>query len=365
MVPDEVSRAFGPDDIGSPTGSGVAPRRLCIVARDPLLSGVFIAALTTALSPRDELEIIVDRRRAGPPTDQSSIERRHRPHVVHALERDGFALVPTPSTQAAEPSNLNLPRVLGASPIERLALKEADERKLERILEFKRRRHVRRWLILAWLMNAILVLLVLSPVVKTRMSRARPAAPPSSIVAPVPPVAETPLPKPAPPVAETPSSNPAVRALPRASRESPEAEGRREDTTLPRGAPGPSAVAPPRALPGPSAVAPPPKGMAFKTTSPQVAWPQVDVVRNRTPTSEGGDEAYGVRLADTAGRPLAGAEVSLLIRMADGTLLDVPLGSGPELGTYHVTIPALQPAPVDLRIRVVTSDRRVEIPLRP
>jgi len=88
-------------------------------------------------------------------------------------------------------------------------------------------------------------------------------------------------------------------------------------------------------------------------------------MRNPAPVSEGGGEAYAVRLSDTAGRPIAGAEVLLLIRMADGTLLDVPLEASAELGTYHVTIPSLQPAPVDLRVRVVTSDTRVEIPLTP
>jgi len=323
-----------PDDIGSPPGSGVAPRRLCIVSRDPLLSGVFVAALTTALGQRDELEIIVDRRRGGPPADQPSIERRHHPHVAHALERDGFAIVPTRVTQPAEHS------IPAASPIERPALKDADERELERILEFKRQRKVRlsRWLILTGLMSVILVLLVLSPAVKTLMSRARPAAPPSadrmnasSIVAPV------------PQVARTPSPNPEVRPLPRAGRQESPETGR----------------------PSPSAFAPPPKGLAFKVPSPKVALPQVDVMRNPAPVSEGGGEAYAVRLSDTAGRPIAGAEVLLLIRMADGTLLDVPLEASAELGTYHVTIPSLQPAPVDLRVRVVTSDTRVEIPLTP
>ena len=81
--------------------------------------------------------------------------------------------------------------------------------------------------------------------------------------------------------------------------------------------------------------------------------------------SEGGGEAYAVRLSDSGGRPLAGAEVLLLIRMADGTLLVVSLRAGPDPGTYSVTMPPLQSAPVDLRLRVVTNNTRVEIPLMP
>jgi hypothetical protein len=55
----------------------------------------------------------------------------------------------------------------------------------------------------------------------------------------------------------------------------------------------------------------------------------------------------------------------LQIRTADGTVLDVALGAGPDLGTYSVTMSPLQSAPVDLRLRVVTNNTRVEIPLAP
>lgn len=201
-------------------------RRLCVVSRNPLMSGVFVAGLTTLVGSRDELEIIVDRRRGGPTTDQPSIERRHRPHVVRALERDGFALMLKPTTPTGERASLNLPQGPGVSPIERLALEETYEHKLERVLWFKHGRIVRlsRWLILSGLMNAILVLLLLSPAVKTLISRARPPASPSSIVAPVPEVAEPPSSKPVAPVAETTSPNPEVRPRPQSGRrESPEA----------------------------------------------------------------------------------------------------------------------------------------------
>jgi hypothetical protein len=89
----------------------------------------------------------------------------------------------------------------------------------------------------------------------------------------------------------------------------------------------------------------------------------MQVQRRPAPASEGGGEIYALRLLDTAGQSLAGAEVSLFIRMADGAFLDLPVGEGPEPGTYQVTVPPLQSAPVDLRIRVATSDTRAEIPL--
>jgi hypothetical protein len=83
----------------------------------------------------------------------------------------------------------------------------------------------------------------------------------------------------------------------------------------------------------------------------------------RRAAPEGGGETYALRLRDTAGQRLADAEVSLFIRMADGALLDLPVGAGPEPGTYQVTVPPLRSAPVDVRVRIATSDARVEIPL--
>lgn len=176
-------------------------RRLCVVSRSPLMSGVFVAGLTTAVGSRDELEIIVDRRRGGAPPNRLSIERRHRDHVARSLERDGFAFVPMPTV---EPSERSRPKP-DVWPIEPFAPAETYEHQIEHILRLKRRRIVRlsRWLILSALMNAMLVALFLSPAVKARLSQARPAVSPSSIAAPVEKVVESPSPKPAPAGAET------------------------------------------------------------------------------------------------------------------------------------------------------------------
>jgi hypothetical protein len=160
-----------------------------------------MAGLAAAVGSRDELEVIVDRRRGDSPPDQPSIERRHRSTVVRALERDGFAIILKPPTEAAERRGLSLPHAPEASPIE-LAAEATYEQKLERILWSKHRRIIRlsRWLILAWLMNAILAMFLLLPVVKTVVGKARPASPRSSIVTPVPEVAGQPA-----------SPNPAIR----------------------------------------------------------------------------------------------------------------------------------------------------------
>ena len=75
--------------------------------------------------------------------------------------------------------------------------------------------------------------------------------------------------------------------------------------------------------------------------------------------------AYSVRIADPSGKPLSDAEVLLIARMADGTLENVRMGFVPEQGTYRGMLPPVRSAPVDLRIRVITGDKRVEIPVGP
>jgi hypothetical protein len=94
----------------------VAARRLCVVSRNPLRSGVFIAGLPTSVGSQDQLEMIVDRRRGRSPGDQPSIERRQRSSVVRALERDGFAIVLMPSGPASERAGVNGPQAQDLSP---------------------------------------------------------------------------------------------------------------------------------------------------------------------------------------------------------------------------------------------------------
>ena len=98
-----------------------------------------------------------------------------------------------------------------------------------------------------------------------------------------------------------------------------------------------------------------------RTIAPRFAGlPRVELIR------EGGSSgAYAVKIADPAGKPLGDAEVLLIARMADGTLENVRMGYVPDQGAYRGMLPPVRSAPVDLRIRVITGDKRVEIPVGP
>ncbi|HEY3117112.1 MAG TPA: hypothetical protein VGK54_10250 [Chloroflexota bacterium] len=134
------------------------------------------------------------------------------------------------------------------------------------------------------------------------------------------------------------------------------------------GRPRPSAtVRPSSSAPAPSkqvASAPPPEAATPKTTAPRFEGsPRVELVRE--PVSRGWGESYAVRLLDPAGRPMAGADVVLVAQMADGTVENIPMGALPEPGTYRGTVPTGRSTPVDLRVRVSTGDKLVEVPVRP
>ena len=363
----KVRGLFRPNALGEPNK---ASRRLCIVRRDRHLSGEFVASFTTALGAREEFEIIVDRRRGGPPADPPPADRRSRPHVTRALERDGFAVVSQFETPPVQDEQLQLFEVSGASPIERLGLEGPDARQLERILGFKRRARRRRRLILTGLIGVLVALPVLSLAGRTLVGRTRLVEPSpidemgaSPLVEKSPQAAEAQAPRPGLAVAETPSPSLEVRASERA--ESPEPWRSRAPDSLRGSVPGPSVDAPTMTGPTPSASNQSQTGAVSRDSSLNLGPPQVDVTRDPAPASNGGGEAFAVRLADSGGRPLAGAEVFLRIRTADGTTLDLALGAGANPGTYFITTPPLRSAPVDLRLRVVTNNTRVEIPLMP
>ena len=147
-----------------------AARRLCVVSRNPVQSGAFLAGLTASVGSQDELEIIVDRRQESSTSGLPSIERRRRPSIGRTLERDGFAIVPMPPAAAglgASPPHAQPPPIRGAEP------EELYEQKLERVLRFKHRRLVRlsRWFIFSVLVNAVLFLMVIAPVIRSAFRR--------------------------------------------------------------------------------------------------------------------------------------------------------------------------------------------------
>ena len=72
--------------------------------------------------------------------------------------------------------------------------------------------------------------------------------------------------------------------------------------------------------------------------SPRLAGlPRVDLVRNPAAASRGGSRLTSRGISDAAGQLLAGAEVSLVGSMEDGTVFDAPLEPGPEPGTLPRT----------------------------
>ena len=377
------------DDSDSTLRSDERARRLCIVSRKPLLCGPFMAALRTVLTPHDELEIIVDRRRerlpteARPDAEQPSIERRRHPQVDRHLKFDGFAIVPALAAGLkAQRGPISL--LPSEVPVEEVWPEDLkDEERLES-MRIIRRKHVgwlTAWLVLAGLMSAVVVLLAPSSAVKTLVSRLRLEAS-SSESLPVPRRQD----KQISPEVHAPSAtaNPAEvqrPGLPEASspvrgehspadaaREFPVTGGASETRAAARVAPKPRATASPRQISNvttsPIADTSPPDAVTTRITSPRfLGLPRVEVV-GTTAAAWGHGETYGVRISDPAGRPVAGAEVLLRARMADGTVQSIFLNSGPEPGTYQATVPGGS-APVDLRVSVMMSGQRVEIPLSP
>jgi len=390
-MPEQRTDPVWLDDVESPP-KDLWPRRLCIVTGDALPSREFIAALQTAVGPNEEIEIILDRRRGGPgiAPGQPPVDRRRLPHVDRMARMDGYAIVPVPTSpsrppRVPDPPIAPRPTERQRHPTERRAAEprraerpafegrpfeddtDADERELERILQFKRRHGARLgpMLLLTALVGVLVVLLLIQlPAVKTLVSRTRPAAPPPAErtsatlqAAHAPSAAETPSPprqrgaSPPPRGAESPET----ARLPGAN-----STARPQTDTVASIPPAP----PSRVSSSPSEGIRAPDTLRGESSRfPGV--PRVELVRNSLPTADGKADSYVVRLSDPAGRPLAGAEVLLLASMADGTVENIMLGAGPEPGTYAGTSRPSRSVPVDLRVRMTMSDKRIEIPLRP
>jgi len=380
------------DDNDSEQRSDQGARRLCIVSRNRLLCSPFMAALRSTLTPHDKLEIVVDRRREHVPTEtrhdaveqQFFPDRRRHPQVDRRLKVDGFAIVPTPATGSRArrtPTSLLPPE----APVEEIWLEDPiDEERLKSVRNFKRARtgRVAKWLVLVLpgLMSAVLIVFAPSSSVKTLVSWLRLGASSSERVS-----APLPRDKEIAPVVHAASviANPAEvqrPGLPKVAssvrtehfpsdvpREFPATGGASETSVATRVLPNPRATAPP----GPSvnlAISPiasnaAPSAVATRIPSPRFpGLPAVEVLETAAASAWAQGERYAVRISDAAGRPLDGADVLLLARMADGTVQSILLQSGSEPGIYQATVPG-GPAPVDLRVGITTSDKRVEIPL--
>src|SRR5439155_17266568 len=177
-----------PDDSEIPPASP-ATNQVFIISRDPLRA--FIAALNPALRGCEEFTIIVDRRRAGLENvaARPAVERRHHPSVDAKVETDGFAIAPL-STMEDSQNPPWIGRVVDHQSAADDA--EADERELQRILEFKRRKAwVGRLVRVSAIVGAGSVLVVLfaqMPAGKALVNRARLVALPTSERTPEPPI---------------------------------------------------------------------------------------------------------------------------------------------------------------------------------
>jgi hypothetical protein len=387
------------------------PACLCIVSRDRLRGGDFIAALEASLGPQDHLEIIIDRR-SGEPSGEwdRAADRRRRPQVDLALKANGFAMIPAPrSSHERAPLSMLLPSA--SSP--RHADEDDDEERLEAIRSFKRGRSssLVPWLI-AVLAVAGAAAFVLSPVGHTlkesladRMhpeSPARATRPEAvSSTQPAPPVPE---PTTAPPQGPAVADRPGAAEVPARSGQTTTADGSNRQNGVPPSAtePRPSptrdatgAVSPrdaqtpspgsgagaraasgqvtrerPRSTdgirPGASASAPKPMASVPSEPSARASSPRfAGLPRVELSQEPGVSGTYAVRVVDPAGRVLSDAEVLLLAHMPDGTVENVRMHYSRDHGAYRCTLPPTGSSPVDLRVRVITGDKRVEVPLGP
>ena len=123
----------------------------------------------------------------------------------------------------------------------------------------------------------------------------------------------------------------------------------------------PSQSAPPESKP---VASPAREAATSKATRPRFAG-SPRVVLAGEPISLAWGKSYAVRLLNRAGRPMAGAEVWLIARRTDGTVENIAMGALPELGNYRATVPTRLSAPIDLRVRVRTGNKRVEVPVKP
>src|SRR5262249_43365458 len=85
----------------------------------------------------------------------------------------------------------------------------------------------------------------------------------------------------------------------------------------------------------------------------------------REPVSLAWGKSYAVRLLNPAGQPWAGAQVWPPPRRPDGTGKSIKMGPPRELGPSRAPVPPRQSALIDLRVRVSTGDKRVEVPVKP
>jgi cytoskeletal protein RodZ len=102
---------------------------------------------------------------------------------------------------------------------------------------------------------------------------------------------------------------------------------------------------------------------ATPNTTPTPSRGQYRAELTRAPVSRGWGDSYAVRLSNSAGQPVKLSGVLLVAHMADGSVENIAMGALPEPGMYRGTVPTARSTPVDLRVRVRTGDKFIQIPL--
>lgn len=320
-------------------------RYVCIVSRDhPILAGYLMVALEPDASMADEIRVVLDRRRepdeAGGGRRGPGGERRRRAGLEAVLGARSFVLVPERSAAASRRERL---------PV---AMLNPDDEGARRAV---------RWpltLALGVLGAAAVAgaMALAPPLDLAGLSRAFTTA-----SAPEAPSGAT---RPAAPAARA-AAAPGEPRDPRRATALSTAPG----TMPPLPSPAPRDEAPPAALPprrGAAEREPPAGAGAADAILRAPAFPGLPDVELATRSEGHGARPsilYTARVRDAGGRPVEGAEVSLVALLSDGTRREIRLDPGTRPGTYLGRAPTGDRAPEDLRIRVAVDGRRFEVPV--
>ncbi|MBI2525606.1 MAG: hypothetical protein HYY95_10665 [Candidatus Rokubacteria bacterium] len=318
-------------------------RYVCVVSRDhPLLVGYMMVALAGDTSARDEIQIVLDRRRepgdsVGGADHPAGPDRRQPRGVEAALRGRPYVLVPeTAESPSPRKRRFTVARATGPD---------------------RRSRASVRWpltVALGLLGAAIVALGALTLLPRLGIES------PSGPIAPVPSrergaadVAETPL-------REQQEAPPGLSAAPgrdASGPSTPAAEsGAREAPPL---------------LPPPRAAAPSASSGAAQVESPTGSapafpgLPRVDMASRRQGRAGKGSIVYTARVRDPGGQPLKGADVSLHAVLSDGTRREIRLRPTSGPGVYRGTVFVGARLPAELRVRVVLGGSRFEVPVEP
>jgi len=342
----------------------IQPTHLCIISRHPLPGWHLVTALQASLGPEDYLDVILDRRQGGS-SGQSGLneDRRHQHQVDDTLEANGFAIVPASVSLLDDEHEARRESIQNFHPHPRQSSSTLTPKLLGVLSGVTLAALV--WLLVGHVTGQSLLSQFFTSPRSGEPDRAPNQTNESSPLARSSAVTEEPV------VAETrPAHTEPAPARPK-SESAANAPSKVAGAETGQGASGarPKVSAAARQ----SANAPPssdqvagarPAGTATpKPTPEQAVGPRAELVG--APVSRGRGDSYAVRLLDPAGRPMVVTAVSLVARMADGTVEKIPMGALPEPGTYRATVPTGRSTPVDLRVRMTSGRKSLEVSVTP